>query len=434
MVVNTTPPEGRVSTFCRSSRLAGLLRGLAEQVAAHRKRAEQLVVEVVAVGDDHNGRVLHRRVGDDLPGVEGHQQTLAGALRVPDDADALVALLLRCNRRQSVLRRILTHAQSKSGECAQGGRDRTSNGVELVITGHDLDDARARISKHGEVPDQGQESVLLEHAFDDGPEFRRTLRGDGSAVHGAPGHEALDIGRQRTQARLNPVRGHERGVGAEQGRYPVLVGLKLVERPFEGGVFVARVLQLDHGQGQAVDEQHHIGPAVVLSLNHRELVHRQPVVGIGVGEIDQPGSITADAPILPGNLDGHALDEVTVQAAVLLDERGGFRLPHLAQHLVQRFGGKVRVEACECLAEPTGQQYLIVAATLRRRTLRADVRSVRHGIAEPGEPFEGSPFNFGFGESGHSAGTNSRFIMRRKAAFSAGPRRTPGAGATCRHS
>ena len=68
-----------------------LLRGLAEQVAAHGKSAEQLVVEVVAVGDDDNGRVLHRRVGDDLSGIERHQQALAGTLRVPDDANALVA-------------------------------------------------------------------------------------------------------------------------------------------------------------------------------------------------------------------------------------------------------------------------------------------------------------------------------------------------------
>ena len=34
-----------------------LLRGLAEQITAHGKRAEQLVVEVVAVGDDDNGRI-----------------------------------------------------------------------------------------------------------------------------------------------------------------------------------------------------------------------------------------------------------------------------------------------------------------------------------------------------------------------------------------
>ena len=38
-------------------------------------------------------RVLHRRVQDDAPGVEGHRQALARALRVPDDADAPVARL-----------------------------------------------------------------------------------------------------------------------------------------------------------------------------------------------------------------------------------------------------------------------------------------------------------------------------------------------------
>ena len=55
------------------------------------KVREQLVVEIVAVGQHDQRWVLHRRVLDDLAGVERHQQALAGALRVPDDADLAVA-------------------------------------------------------------------------------------------------------------------------------------------------------------------------------------------------------------------------------------------------------------------------------------------------------------------------------------------------------
>ena len=64
---------------------------MAEQVLAAREGAEELVVEVVAVGEDDDGRVLHRRLARDHAGVEGHRQALARALRVPDDADAAVA-------------------------------------------------------------------------------------------------------------------------------------------------------------------------------------------------------------------------------------------------------------------------------------------------------------------------------------------------------
>ena len=75
--------------------VGGLHRRLAQQVAAAREGAEELVVEVVAVGEHDDRRVLHRRVQDHAAGIEGHRQALARALRVPDDADAPVALLRR---------------------------------------------------------------------------------------------------------------------------------------------------------------------------------------------------------------------------------------------------------------------------------------------------------------------------------------------------
>ena len=46
-----------------------------------------------------------------------------------------------------------------------------------------------------------------------------------------------------------------------------LVGLELLEGGPDRGVLVRRVLQLDHRQRQAVDEQHHIRPAGVLVLD-----------------------------------------------------------------------------------------------------------------------------------------------------------------------
>ena len=75
----------------------GLVGCLAQQVLAHAERAEQLVVQIVAVGQHDQRRVLHRRMLDDLARIERHQQALAGTLGVPDHANLAVAT--RASRR-----------------------------------------------------------------------------------------------------------------------------------------------------------------------------------------------------------------------------------------------------------------------------------------------------------------------------------------------
>ena len=47
---------------------------------------EQLVIEVVAICQEHQGGVAHARVAHGLRGVEQHLNRLARALRVPDNA------------------------------------------------------------------------------------------------------------------------------------------------------------------------------------------------------------------------------------------------------------------------------------------------------------------------------------------------------------
>ena len=304
----------------------GLLRGLTKEVLARGESAEELIVEVVAVGDDDDGGVLHRRVGDDLSRVEGHDEALAGALGMPDHADAPVALGARSGDRTL---------------------DRVAHGMELVIPGHDLDQTRARVLEHGEVADQGQEPGLLEHPLDDRSELGHPLRSDGGAVHGTPGHEPFEIGGQGAQAGVEAVRGGEGGVGAEEGGDLVLVRLELVEGPFEGRVLVAGVLEFYHGQRETVDEQNQVGAPVMAVLDHRVLVHREPVVGVHIVEVDQPGHISADTPVLAGDLNRYSFDQVAVQAAVLLDEGGGLGLLDLAQDLFEGLGRQVRVEASE---------------------------------------------------------------------------------------
>ena len=134
IVVNTTPPEATLSFSRRSARSAAWTGVLAQQIAATGEGAEKLVVEIVAVGEDDDGRVLHRRVQDHAAGVEGHRQALAGALRVPDDADAPVAEVAARLAPRLVLPKRLYGLVGLGG--AQRFLHRHVHGVELVIARH----------------------------------------------------------------------------------------------------------------------------------------------------------------------------------------------------------------------------------------------------------------------------------------------------------
>src|SRR5262245_62075712 len=68
-------------TICR------LNRRITEQVFAGGECSEKLVVKVVAVCDDNDGWVVHSGMLKQASGIKRHRQTLAAALRVPDDAD-----------------------------------------------------------------------------------------------------------------------------------------------------------------------------------------------------------------------------------------------------------------------------------------------------------------------------------------------------------
>ena len=79
---------GPVQQLAQMLAPAGLHRRLAEDVRAALELAEKLVVEIVAVRQHDERRVLHRRVPHHARGEEEHGETLAAALRVPDHARA----------------------------------------------------------------------------------------------------------------------------------------------------------------------------------------------------------------------------------------------------------------------------------------------------------------------------------------------------------
>ena len=95
-----------------------------------------------------------------------------------------------------------------------------------------------------------------------------------------------------------------------------LVGLELRVGAPDRRVLIRRVLQLDQAQRQPVDEDHDVRPPVVLPLDHRELVHRQPVVRPHVAEIHQPHMIARDAAIGPRIFHRHAIAQHPVKGAV----------------------------------------------------------------------------------------------------------------------
>ena len=159
----------------------GLHRWLAQELAAAGEGAEQLVVEVVAVGEHHDGGVRHLGCEDHPAGVERHGQALARALGVPDHADAAVALGAARQRAGLVVAAFLGRARSVGGlggGSAQRLLQRHVDGVELVVARHLLDELpAAQILEHDEVAHEIEEAALLEHALQHHLQLGHALRG-----------------------------------------------------------------------------------------------------------------------------------------------------------------------------------------------------------------------------------------------------------------
>jgi len=68
------PAAATLSSSRRWRAAFGLHRRLAQQIAAAPRRWQELVVEIVAVGEHDERRVAHRRLADDAAGVERHRQ------------------------------------------------------------------------------------------------------------------------------------------------------------------------------------------------------------------------------------------------------------------------------------------------------------------------------------------------------------------------
>ncbi|MNR36787.1 hypothetical protein D3C85_1547550 [compost metagenome] len=106
----------------------------------------------------------------------------------------------------------------------------------------------------------------------------------------------------------------------EQRRNLLLVGLQLVESAQQMRPRAARCFQLDHTQRQAVNEHHHIGPPLVLAVDHNELAHRQPVVQFRMLKIDERDFASGQRAIMCVVFDVHTFRHQLVEAAVLFKQ------------------------------------------------------------------------------------------------------------------
>ena len=151
--------------------VTSLDRRLPQKFPATRKGTEKLVIEVVPVSDDDNGRVLQGGLKDNLAREEDHGQALPRPLRMPDHAAPPVTV------------------RPGSPDCAGDG---VPDRVVLVVPGHLLRDRPVIIDLEDDVvPDQVEEPPLLKHPFCQYFEPEHGCRGELLPLDGTPRHEPL---------------------------------------------------------------------------------------------------------------------------------------------------------------------------------------------------------------------------------------------------
>ena len=311
----------------------GLCRWLAKNVPAPRKGAEELVVQVVAVGKHDDRGVGHCRVEDDLSRVEGHRQALARPLRVPNHTDPPVAGFAPGPRSCLVPARPLCHTATLGS--AQRFLDGDVHSVKLMVSRLLLGQIpAARVLKDDEVAYQIQETTVVEHPFQHYLQLREMGRCDFPSRDGAPRLEPLPAGAERTDPRLDAVGDDERGIVGEERRDLDLVGLELLEGAPDGCVLVSGILQLEDGERQPVDEHHHVRPSVVLPLRNRELVDGQPVVALEYVKVKHARLRPSDRAIRSAVLHRHTIHQQVVNGAVAFDQRRCIDAHHLAKGVV----------------------------------------------------------------------------------------------------
>ena len=292
-----------------------------------------------------------------------------------------------------------TTLASASGFIGAGGGHHLLYGgthrMKLVVTRH-LFDQGAVILKQDKKSQVVQQISRGQHAAHQSLQLLKLAqRVQCHAVNGAPLHESLGIGRERAHARLGTVRDHQQLVVGEHIGHLVFVSLNLVVGLPDVGIQVCGVLQLNQHQRQTVDEQNDVGPARMARPLDGELLHRQPLVALGVLPVDQAHIVAPRLAVLL-ILHRHTRDQHAVKRPVARQQR---RLPQI-QHLLKRvFAGSVGhsgVESVNCRTQTDGQYHLAGAGARQARVQVIQITGVERRVTDRGQPAEGFLFELVF--------------------------------------
>ena len=180
------------------------------------------------------------------------------------------------------------------------------------------------------------------------------------------------------RVRLSSVARDHEGDGLEGVGELLHVGLELVEGGLGGGVLGACILQLDDGQGQAVDVEHDVEAPLRLPAAEGELVDGVVRIAGGVrGEEPDGGGLLLAVPVHVGDA-RVAVHEDLVEAVVLRDRVLGGRGEHLGRGLVQVLRRDGGVEGAQGAGERAVEDGVLPGGALT-------------GAGRDGGPAEGLP-------------------------------------------
>src|SRR5438128_5796905 len=165
-----------------------LLRLLPKQFMTTRECPEKLVVQIVAVGEHDECGILHSWFEHETAGVERHCERFAGALRVPHDAHPFVANLTSAPRSDKIATLgLMLHVSSGCRRSTQSLLDGHVHSMELMITCHLLRQSRPVVLEHDEMPDEIEETKLVEHPAQQHFQLRHCGGRDRFTFDGTPG-------------------------------------------------------------------------------------------------------------------------------------------------------------------------------------------------------------------------------------------------------
>ena len=318
-----------------------VLSRLTRQTATGLKGIADLLVQLVAVGEDDEGGAS-LKLAADLLGEEDHGVALSASLGVPENAQLAVLEL--------------------SGLV---GFHRLVDTEVLVVAGEDLGDTAARVVVQDEVFKEIHEILLVTDTEEHGLQIHRSHL---ILLESLPFVEELVFGAEGTDLGLQTVGEHEEGVEVEQmGDGIQIIGVVAVI----GGLDVHVLLfQLDEQERDTVDKAHDIGSAAVQIAVDLHLLDREKMVFGGLFEIEDGGVAGLVCTARLSDLYGDAVAEHGILFLVDLHEGGrGYKGAERLDGRISVFFRHPVVIVKEGAAQIPRQHDLLVGSPAQRAVL-----------------------------------------------------------------